>query len=79
MALFLGIQKYIALDTNNNTLVFVLGNIVNISGNIFLYLPQGHPILFNYYPYGAFGGQNKIVYSTCFVTKRAIILLLPAQ
>ena len=31
----------------------------------------------NYYPYRAFGGQNKIVYSTRFVTRRAIILLLP--
>ena len=30
-----------------------------------------------YYPYRAFGGQNKIVYSTHFVTRRAIILLLP--
>ena len=38
-----------------------------------------------YYPYRAFGGQNKIVYSTRFVTRRAnniiiaraIILLLP--
>ena len=28
----------------------------------------------NYYPYRAFGGQNKIVYSTGFVTRRAIIL-----
>ena len=32
-----------------NTLVFDSGNIVNISGNIFLYPPQGHPILYNYY------------------------------
>ena len=31
------------------TLVFDSGNIVNISGNIFLYPPQGHPILYNYY------------------------------
>ena len=30
----------------------------------------------NYYPYRAFGGQ-KIVYSTRFVTGRAIILFLP--
>ena len=37
MALFRGIQEYIALDANN---------IVNISGNIFLYPPQGHPILY---------------------------------
>ena len=50
MALFRGIQEYIALDANNITLVFDSGNIVNISGNIFLYPPQGHPILYNYYP-----------------------------
>ena len=31
----------------------------------------------DHYPYRAFGGQNKIVYSTRFVTRRAIILLLP--
>ena len=29
------------------------------------------------YPYRAIGGQNKIVYSTRFVTRRAIISLLP--
>ena len=46
MPLFRGIQEYIALDANNITLVFDLGNIVNISGNIFLYPPQGHPILY---------------------------------
>ena len=50
MALFRGIQEYIALDANNITLVFDSGNIVNISGNIFLYPPQGHPILYKYYP-----------------------------
>ena len=27
-----------------------------------------------YYPYRAFGGQNKIVYSTRFVTRKAIFL-----
>ena len=48
MALFRGIQEYIALDANNITLVFDSGNIVKISGNIFLYPPQGHPILYNY-------------------------------
>ena len=33
-----------------------------------------------YYPYRAFGGQNKIVYSTRFVTRRAIFfLILPGQ
>ena len=47
MALFRGIQEYIALDANNITLVSDSGNIVNISGNIFLYPPQGHPILYN--------------------------------
>ena len=46
MALFRGIQEYIALDANNITLIFDSGNIVNISGNIFLYPPQGHPILY---------------------------------
>ena len=32
-------------DTN---LVFDSGNIVSISGNISMYPPQGHPILYNY-------------------------------
>ena len=50
MALFRGIQEYIALDANNITLVFDSGNIVDISGNIFLYPPQGHPILYKYPP-----------------------------
>ena len=49
MALFRGIQEYIALNANNITLVFDSGNIVNISGNIFLYPPQGHPILYKYF------------------------------
>ena len=49
MALFRGIQEYIALDANNITLVFDSGNIVNISVNIFLYPPQGHSILYKYY------------------------------
>ena len=49
MALFRGIQEYIALDANNITLVFDSGNIGNISGNIFLYPPQGHPILYKYF------------------------------
>ena len=49
MTLFRGTQEYIALDANNITLIFDSGNIVNISGNIFLYPPQGHPILYNYY------------------------------
>ena len=51
MALFRGIQEYIALDTNNNTLVFDSGNIVNISGNIFLSPPQGHPMVYKYLVY----------------------------
>ena len=49
MALFRWIQEYIALDANNISLVFDSGNIVNISGNIFLYPPQGHPILYKYF------------------------------
>ena len=48
MALFRGIQEYIALDASNITLVFDSGNIVNISGNIFFYHTQGHPKLYNY-------------------------------
>ena len=48
MTLFRRIQGYIALDDNNITLVYDSGNIVNISGNIFLYPLQGHPILYNY-------------------------------
>ena len=60
MALFRGIQEYIALDANNITLVFDSGNIVNISGNIFLYPPQGHPILYNY-P-GSFGREMELFY-----------------
>ena len=56
MALFRGIQEYIALDANNITLVFDSGNIVNISGNIFLYPPQGHPILYKYSASNKFHG-----------------------
>ena len=37
MALLRGIQEYIARDANNIALVFNSGNIVSISGNIFLY------------------------------------------
>ena len=48
MALFRGIQKYIALAANNITLVFDSGNSVSISGNIFLYPSQVHPKLYNY-------------------------------
>ena len=48
MALFRGIQEYIALDANNITLVFDSGYIVSISGILFLYPPQGHPILYKY-------------------------------
>ena len=58
MALFRGIQEYIALDAYNITLVFDSGNIVNIAGNIFLYPPQGHPILHNYFN----GQMNESVY-----------------
>ena len=45
---FRGIQEYIALDANNIALFFDSGNIVSISGNIFLYPPQGHPMLYKY-------------------------------
>ena len=69
MALFRGIQEYIALDANNITLVFDSGNIVNISGNIFLYPPQGHPILYNYCP-----GNNSII--ALLVTKRVEYTIL---
>ena len=49
MALFRGIQKYIALDANNIALVFNSGNIVGISGNELLYPPKkSYPILYNY-------------------------------
>ena len=40
-----GIQEYIARDVNNIARVEDEGNIVSIEGNIFLYPPQGHPIL----------------------------------
>ena len=49
MALFQGIQKYIALDANNIACVEDEDNIISISGNIFLYPAQGHPMLYNYY------------------------------
>ena len=77
MALFRGIQEYIDQNANNIAQVKDSGNIVSISGNIFLYPPRGHPILYNYYPYRAFGGQNKIMYSMRSVTRKAILLLLP--
>ena len=79
MALFREIQEYIALDANNITLVFDSGNIVNISGNIFFHPPQGHPILYNYYPYRAFGGQNKIVYSTRFARRAMFFKYCPGN
>ena len=47
MALFRGIQEYIALDVNNINRVEDSGNIVSISGNIFLYpTKKSHPILY---------------------------------
>ena len=46
-----GIQEYIALDANNITLVFDSGNIINISGNIFLYPPRERTIQYYYYYY----------------------------
>ena len=63
MALFRGIQEYIALDTNNITLVFDSGNIVSIPGNIVLYLPQGHPILYNYHKETKHGCVDKFKYT----------------
>ena len=64
MALFRGIQEYITLDANNITLVFDSGNIVYISGNIFLYPPQGHPILYKYTQCtGGLLGLTQCVYS----------------
>ena len=46
MALFRGIQEYIARDVNNIARVEDEGNIVSIEGNIFLYPPKkSHPIL----------------------------------
>ena len=49
MALFRGIQEYIALDANNIARVEDEGNIVSIEGNVFLYPPKkSHPILYNY-------------------------------
>ena len=49
MALFRGMQEYIALQyANNIARVEDKGNIVSISGNIFLYPHQGQPILYNY-------------------------------
>ena len=41
MAIFQGIQEYIARDGTNIAIVFDSGKIVSISGNIFLYHPQG--------------------------------------
>ena len=68
MALFRGIQEYIALDANNITLVFDSGNIVNISGNIFLYPPKkSHPILYKYH--------NDICYILAYVFNSSDFLL----
>ena len=46
MALFRRIQENIALDANNIARVEDEGNIISIPGNIFLYPPQGNPILY---------------------------------
>ena len=69
MALFRGIQEYIALDAYN---------IVNISGNIFLYPPHGPPIFYNYCP------GNKDIIALLFTKRgnvinfaRAILSILP--
>ena len=49
MALFRGIQEYVALDANNIARDKDEGNIVSVKGNIFLYPPkESHPILYNY-------------------------------
>ena len=69
MALFRVIKEYFALNANNITLVFDSGNIVSISGNIFLYPPQGNPILYNYCP-----GNNKSI--ALLVTKRVEYTIL---
>ena len=46
MALFRGIQEYIARDVNNIARVEDKGNIVSIEGNVFLYPPKkSYPIL----------------------------------
>ena len=46
MALFRGIQEYIALNAYNIALDYDSANIVSILGNIFLYPPQDRPILY---------------------------------
>ena len=65
MALFQGIQEYIARDANNIAQVFDSGNIVSISGNIFLYPPQGHPILYKYYMIYSFKVRGPFVQTLC--------------
>ena len=62
MALFREIQEYIALNANN---------IVSISGNIFLYPPQGHPILYDY----EFGNTN---YCDCLTFTVSLELVPPS-
>ena len=63
MALFRGIQEYIALDANNIAQVVDEGNIVSISGNIFFYHPQGHPILYTNHPFSTYI-LKQIIYSS---------------
>ena len=53
------------------TIICDSGNIVSISGNIFLYPPQGHPILYNYfdcpslqYPHVSVNDYRKFKYKT---------------
>ena len=67
----------------NNSLI----DLLNIVGNISK-LPSSVPKITQYggedniqynYSYRAFGGQNKIMYSTHFVTRTAIISFLPEQ
>ena len=64
MALFRGIQEYVALDAYTITLTFDSDNILSISGNIFLYPPQGHPILYKYRHLMDFGFLVERKYST---------------
>ena len=75
MALFRGIQEYIALDANNIILVFDSGNIVNIFGNIFLYPPQGHPILYNYRGFMNFKWLDVTEYLNDYVRHRIVIII----
>ena len=63
-------------------ILIILPSLSQSAWNTRFYFGHQKPCMDNnqyYYPYRAFGGQNKIVYSKCFVTRRAIILSLPGQ